>query len=139
VPIGRPAPVHQPDRLSAMTTDLRGGSASFFPNNFSRQHSAEMAKKSWSEQMNVKAPERSCRHCGETIPAQPRGPGRPREFCTRRCRRDFYHQQEQATLNRERAEEWERRRYELDVAYYGKRKAKRLAKERAESRRRNGG
>ena len=88
-------------------------------------------EKSWSEQMNLKAPERPCRHCGETIPAQPRRPGRPREFCTRRCRRDFHYQREQSEIEVERREAEGRRMYELDVHYYGVREARRRAKERA--------
>lgn len=82
----------------------------------------------------LKAEERPCKGCDATIPPQPRGPGRPREFCDRRCRRDFYHRQEKAELERERQEEWERRKQEHDIWWYGKREAKRLAKERARDR-----
>jgi hypothetical protein len=57
----------------------------------------------------VKAPERPCKGCGATIPAQPSGPGRPRLFCSRACRRDFYLGQERVERERERAEERERR------------------------------
>jgi hypothetical protein len=49
-----------------------------------------------------------------------------------RCRRDFHHRQEQAEIERERAEVEERRRFELDVRFHGKREAKRRAKERLE-------
>jgi len=109
------------------------------------------AKKNWSEQIQngpsrfgeidvvptdsaLKAPVRPCKGCDGTIPPQPSGPGRPREFCSRRCRRDYYHRQEQAEVDRERREEWERQRYELDRQYYGKREANRRAKQRARER-----
>jgi hypothetical protein len=82
----------------------------------------------------LKAPERPCRGCEAMIPAQASGPGRPREFHSRDCRRSYYHRVEQAAVERERAEAEERRRYESDVRYYGKRAAKRMAREREESR-----
>jgi hypothetical protein len=81
-----------------------------------------------------KSPERQCRGCGATIPAQLPGPGRPRIFCTRRCRRDFYHRQEQAEVERERREAEERRQREMDEHFYGKREAARRAKWRAQNR-----
>jgi hypothetical protein len=62
------------------------------------------------------------------------GPGPPREFHSRDCRRSYYHRQEQAEIERQRAEAEERRRYEMDVRFYGKRAAKRMAREREESR-----
>lgn len=80
---------------------------------------------------DLKALVRICRGCGTTIPEQPSGPGRPREFCTRRCRRDFHHAQEQASIERERAEEKERLTLEHQTRVYGIREAKRRAKERA--------
>ncbi len=83
----------------------------------------------------LKAPERPCRGCDATIPAQPRGPGRPREFCSRSCRRAYFHQQEKNELERERAAEyaakWERETFERDVYNHGRREAKRRAKARA--------
>ncbi len=82
----------------------------------------------------LKAPERACKGCGAKIPAQASGPGRPREFHSRDCRRSYYHRQEQAEIERERAEAEERRRYESDVRFYGKRAANRMAREREESR-----
>ena len=84
--------------------------------------------------MTEKAPERPCRSCGTTIPAQPSGPGRPREFCSIRCRRSFHHGQERERELAEQREEWERNRYGLDRRYYGKAKADQLAKKRAERR-----
>lgn len=82
-----------------------------------------------------KAPERPCKGCDATIPAQPRGPGRTREFCSRSCRRAYFHRQEKDELEWERqrgwAEEWERRTFETDVWYHGRREAKRRAKLRA--------
>jgi hypothetical protein len=38
---------------------------------------------------NLKAEARDCRGCGASIPEQPSGPGRPREFCTRDCRSQY--------------------------------------------------
>jgi hypothetical protein len=87
---------------------------------------------------DLKAPERPCRNCKALIPAQPRGPGRPREFCSRSCRRDFYHRQERDELEAERAaeraERLERERFERDVWYHGKREAKKRARQRAKER-----
>ena len=83
---------------------------------------------------DLKAPARTCRGCQTTIPEQPSGPGRPKEFCSRRCRRDFHHAQEQASIEQERAEEQERLRQEYETRVYGPRLAKRWAKERAERR-----
>lgn len=80
----------------------------------------------------LKAPERACKGCGETIPPQPSGPGRPREFCARRCRRDYHHRQEQREVERERAEAEERRQRSLDEHFHGKRAAARMAREREE-------
>jgi hypothetical protein len=57
----------------------------------------------------MKAPERPCKACEATIPAQPSGPGRPKLFCSRRCRRDFYLVQEKAERQREWLEECNRR------------------------------
>jgi len=82
----------------------------------------------------LKAPERPCRACGGTIPAQPSGPGRPRDYCSRKCRTDYHHRQEQAAIARERAAEVERRRFEYERRVYGKREADRLARERARNR-----
>ena len=79
----------------------------------------------------LKAPERSCKGCGAEIPAQASGPGRPREFCSRRCRRDHYHRLEQAQIERERAEEKERRQREYEERVYGKRAADQMARDRA--------
>ena len=84
----------------------------------------------------LKAPARECRGCGVEIPPQPRGPGRPREFCTRRCRRDFHHRQEQAEIERDRVERERTARYELEKRWWGKRHADQLADEREETRRR---
>lgn len=80
---------------------------------------------------DLKAHVRICRGCRTTIPEQPSSPGRPKEFCTRRCRRDFHHAQEQASIERERAEEKERLTFEHQTRVYGIRQAKRWAKERA--------
>ncbi len=80
----------------------------------------------------LKASERPCRGCGQVLPAEPSGPGRPRVFCTRRCRRDFYHRQEQAQIERERAQERERRLRATEESWYGKREAARRARWRAE-------
>jgi hypothetical protein len=46
----------------------------------------------------LKAPERACKGCGAEIPAQPAGPGRPKVFHSRECRRNYYHRQEQAAV-----------------------------------------
>jgi hypothetical protein len=79
----------------------------------------------------LKAAETLCKGCGTTIPAQESGPGRPRIFCTRLCRTEYYRQQERELLERELAEERERQAFERDVWYHGKREAKRRAKLRA--------
>jgi hypothetical protein len=83
---------------------------------------------------DMKAPAKPCRGCGTDIPEQPSSAGRPREFCTRRCRRDFHHAQEQASIERERVEEKERLTLEHESRVYGPRQAKRWAKERARRR-----
>jgi hypothetical protein len=80
---------------------------------------------------SLKAPEKTCQGCEATIPAQPSGPGRPRTFCSRRCRRDYYHHAEQAEIERERAEEKERRTQEYETRIYGKRAADWMARDRA--------
>ncbi len=84
--------------------------------------------------MTPKAPERPCRSCGVTIPAQASGPGRPREFCSTECRRSFHYDRERERLVAERREAWERTRYRLNVQHFGKRKADQLARARAEGR-----
>jgi len=83
----------------------------------------------------LKAPQQPCKGCDTTIPAQPRGPGRPREFCSCSCRRAYFHRQEKAELERQRqrqwAEEWERRTFQMDQWHHGTREARRRAKLRA--------
>ena len=85
----------------------------------------------------LKAPGRSCKGCGAEIPAQPSGPGRPKVFCSRNCRRNFYHRQEQVEIEREREEQKERLRHESDLRFYGIPEAKRRARLRAQNRERN--
>jgi len=84
--------------------------------------------------VSVKAAERPCRNCGELIPAQPSGPGRPREFCSTHCRRSWHHERERERELAEQSEIRERARYELEARIHGKREANRRAKERAEKR-----
>jgi endogenous inhibitor of DNA gyrase (YacG/DUF329 family) len=79
----------------------------------------------------LKAPERPCRECGATLPAELSGPGRPKAFCNRRCRRTWHSRQELAAEHRERAEEQDRLTQEYETRIYGPRSAKRWAKERA--------
>ena len=86
--------------------------------------------------MSLKAAERPCRNCGAPIPAQPSGPGRPREFCSTHCRRSFHHEKERDRELAERAEATEQAWYKLDVTVHGKRKADQLAKQRTEGRNR---
>ena len=85
-----------------------------------------------------KAPERPCKGCGATIPAQPASPGRPRQFCSRSCRRDYFHQREKDELERERAErgaqQWELERFRTDQWQHGTREAERRARQRAKLR-----
>jgi hypothetical protein len=87
---------------------------------------------------DTKAEERPCKNCKTTIPAQPRGPGRPRLFCSRSCRRTYFHQQEKDELEveraAERAERLERQRFEADVWHRGTREAKKRARQRAKER-----
>jgi hypothetical protein len=83
---------------------------------------------------SLKAPEKTCQGCEAIIPAQASGPGRPRKFCSRRCRRDHYHRAEQAQIERERAEEAERRTQEYETRIYGKRAADQMARDRARNR-----
>ena len=52
----------------------------------------------------------TCRGCGETFEVLSGVPGRPRLYCSQRCRRDFYYQQERAEAFRKRLEEAARRR-----------------------------
>ncbi|CAN5873679.1 hypothetical protein BH23ACT5_BH23ACT5_09860 [soil metagenome] len=80
--------------------------------------------------MNLKAAERRCRGCGTLIPAQPSGPGRPREFCSQPCRRSWHHDRERERERAAQAEVGERNRYARDLRYYGKRAADRLARAR---------
>jgi endogenous inhibitor of DNA gyrase (YacG/DUF329 family) len=80
---------------------------------------------------DLKASEHPCRGCGATIPAQPRGPGRPRLYCSRRCRRAHYQRLEQAEVVLERTAQRERRRLEIETEWYGVREAKRRARDRA--------
>ena len=80
---------------------------------------------------NLKAGERRCRGCDVTIPAQPSGPGRPRLFHSRECRRRYYDHQEQAETKRQREEEKERRLREYEERVWGKREAARRARWRA--------
>jgi hypothetical protein len=82
----------------------------------------------------LKAPERACRGCGAEIPAQPLGPGRPKEFHSRHCRRSYYHRQEQAAVEAQRDAEREANRYEYERYHYGKRAADRMARDRARNR-----
>ena len=65
---------------------------------------------------------RACKACGGAFRVLSGVRGRPREFCSIRCRRDFGYQREKAQLERQRAEErkrcleeWERQRQ----AWYG--------------------
>lgn len=84
---------------------------------------------------DLKAPERPCKGCDAMIPAQARTPGRPRQFCSRSCRRAYFHRLEKEELEREqaaeRAEQWERNTFKTDVWHHGTREAKRRAKLRA--------
>lgn len=82
----------------------------------------------------MKAAERPCRSCGNLIPAQPSGPGRPKVFCSARCRRSWHYDRERERELEAQRFEWERNRYELEKRHYGKREADRRAKERAERR-----
>lgn len=70
--------------------------------------------------MSVKAPETSCRACGLTIPAQPSGPGRPRQFCSSVCRRRWHYGMQVAVERAARLEEEAKRSYESDKRRYGK-------------------
>ena len=58
-----------------------------------------------------------CKGCGEPFAVLSVGPGRPRLYCSPRCRRDFHYRQERVELERRRAEERERwqRAYEERV------------------------
>lgn len=82
----------------------------------------------------LKASERACKGCDAVIPPQPSGPGRPRQFHSRECRRSYYHRLEQDEIERQRAEERERLLRERDERFHGKREAARRAKERADNR-----
>ena len=82
----------------------------------------------------MKAPERACRGCGSTIPAQPSGPGRPRVFCSVRCRRDFHHGLERERELDAKAEAREEMLYARDRHFYGKRQADRRRRERQKRR-----
>jgi hypothetical protein len=81
----------------------------------------------------LKAPERPCRGCGANHPRSALWPGSPRQFCARQCRRDHYHRLERAEIERQRAEERERRLYEYCVQVWGKRKADQWRREKARS------
>lgn len=108
----------------------------FFCGHEERLRLPRFAKKSRTEGnlMTQKAPERPCRSCSAPIPAQPSGPGRPREFCSTECRRSFHYDREREREEAARQEAWERTRYRLDVQYHGKRRADQLARKRAEGR-----
>jgi hypothetical protein len=69
--------------------------------------------------LDLKAPERPCKGCRATIPAQPRGPGRPREFHSRDCRRAHYHRLEKEEVERQQVEERERNRRKNEERFRG--------------------
>lgn len=83
----------------------------------------------------MKADKRPCRGCGSAIPAQPSGPGRPREFCSDDCRGRFHYTRVRERREAGRREARERALYEFDLRVFGKRAADRSARERAERRR----
>jgi hypothetical protein len=87
----------------------------------------------------LKVDERPCRQCGATLPAEPSSPGRPRAFCNSRCRRTWHSKQEREAEQRARDEERERRKYESDIRFHGKREADRRARERTRNRKDNDG
>jgi hypothetical protein len=66
------------------------------------------------------------------LPAQPSGPGRPREFCSDDCRGRWHYTRTRERREAERREARERARYEFDLRVFGKRHADRAARERAE-------
>jgi hypothetical protein len=78
----------------------------------------------------LKAEERPCKGCEAMIPPQPSGPGRPKVFCSRECRRRYFHEQEQAEVERQYREQGERQLYARDKYFHGAREAKRRARER---------
>jgi hypothetical protein len=83
---------------------------------------------------NLKAEARDCRGCGASIPEQPSGPGRPREFCTRDCRSQYHRRKEQAEVERQRQEAADARHFDLDKRFHGVREANRRARERQRNR-----
>ena len=56
---------------------------------------------------------RPCQRCGEPFETLSGVRGRPRKFCSVRCRRDYGYEREKAQLEQRRAEERERRRERL--------------------------
>jgi hypothetical protein len=87
---------------------------------------------------DLKAPARTCRGCQTTIAEQPSGPGRPKEFCSRPCRREFHHRQERARIEAEWLELAEAREFEHDKRFHGVREARRREKRRAKQRQARG-
>jgi hypothetical protein len=81
----------------------------------------------------IKAPAQLCRYCGDEMPAQPSTPGRPRQFCTRRCGRAWHILKERFERAHAAEEKREQNEYEQDWRWYGKRaadKARREARKR---------
>jgi hypothetical protein len=78
-----------------------------------------------------KATERSCRYCGEEMEPQVSSPGRPRIYCSRRCRRGWHALKEAYEREREAEEAGEREYYRMTRGWYNKRECDRLARERA--------
>ena len=76
----------------------------------------------------------TCRQCDSNLPARAPGPGRPRVFCSPRCSMVWHQFVKMARLNAVQAERMERRRYEDDRRFFGKREADRRAKDRKKNR-----
>jgi hypothetical protein len=81
--------------------------------------------------MTLKAPATRCRYCGTEMPAQPSSPGRPRTYCSRRCRRAWHVLKEAYEREREAEEKGEANYYQMTRGWYNKRECDRLARERA--------
>ena len=72
----------------------------------------------------VKAPERPCKWCDEVMPEQPSSPGRPKEFCSKHCRRAWHYGREQflEVYTEEERRKWQER-WEWMVYYNGRERA----------------
>jgi hypothetical protein len=69
----------------------------------------------------MKAPERLCKWCDSVMPEQPSTPGRPKQFCSKSCRRSWHYGREKFLeyYTEEHLQKWQER-WEWMVFYNGR-------------------